>query len=527
MDVLRSATFSIMAAMKKNKRGRPVGRPKASAMKGTAKSRARKVGKTRDALYKRGKVDRGVLKANTQMTKEKWQKLQEGMAEKWPLPAYMGGEKGHLQFRDETFALITRWMHETPIEYRPHAKSPGSKSHLRYERYSKAKTVGEALKLGSYPVDWCWDYERGFIKVKRGPVRDEPLDISKDDQVSEVDKAINTWYIRELSKMLGMSPKDLAASVGALESLHMRAMRLLAQREASERLEAADREGRAVTDEEVLLTLKRWPFFKNPWRKNVMQKGKTWVFSDSLGVLRDRQGDIHLTAPTRRYPQVSELLARWLTDRLPPEAKEFCWTSINVNCNYAGACHRDNGNFGPSFIKAFGDFTGGELNYWPEDDGGDLSMLSKSDKLTLDIRNGLALFNGNCAHSVQSFEGSRYSLVYFTVACHAGVRGEDRAKLQQLGFNVPAVDQDPFQLLRPPKGFERKQKADTSKKGMLPALRYYSNKAIKLVKRRPKAAAEVKKLAARRLQPENARSFYSSKQRRVRWSEKQELDEYQ
>merc|ERR1740129_927187 len=121
---------------------------------------------------------------------------------------------------------------------------------------------------------------------------------------------------------LGMKVSEVAASAGWGESVHTRALRLLAQKEASERLEAADREGRRVTDEEVLLTLKRWPFFRNQWRKNVMQPGKTWVFSDTLGLLRDRAGDVHLTAPTRRYPQVTELLARWLTDRFPKETEK-------------------------------------------------------------------------------------------------------------------------------------------------------------------------------------------------------------
>eukprot|EP00971_Amphidinium_carterae_P153560 3044447-Amphidinium_carterae.1 len=55
----------------------------------------------------------------------------------------------------------------------------GSKSHLRYESYSVAKTVGEALALHCYPADWCWDYERGFLKVVGGHIRDEPVDIGK------------------------------------------------------------------------------------------------------------------------------------------------------------------------------------------------------------------------------------------------------------------------------------------------------------------------------------------------------------
>jgi len=507
------------------------GKAKAAIAKGKAKGSATKVKKTmtkkaasstsKEALFQRGKVDKGLIKAATTMTREQFVKHQEGMDDKWPLPDHMKGDKGHMQFKDETYEHITRWMAETPIEYRPHAKSPGSKSHLRYEKYSKAKTVGEALRLGSYPVDWCWDFERGFIKVKGEPLRDEPLDISKgeDGKITDVDRAINTWYIRELAKQLGMKPAELSASAGWGESVHIRALRLLAQREASDRLEAADREGRMITDEEVLLTLKRWPFYRNPWRKNVMQPGKTWVFSDSLGLLRDRQGDVHLTAPTRRYPQVAELLGRWLGDRLPAEAKDFTWTSINVNCNYAAAVHRDNGNFGPSFIKAFGDFTGGELDYWPEDAReGDVKDLPKKEKQSFDLGKGLVLFNGNCAHAVQPFEGSRYSLVYFTLGCHPSVKVEDRERMKNIGFPLPATNEDPFKLLRPPKGYLKKAGATPAKKE-LPAYRCYEAAAIPNSRRKPKSAAEVRKIAKARLQPENARSFYNSEQRRAQREE--------
>ena len=30
----------------------------------------------------------------------------------------------------------------------------------------QAKTVGQSLALGSYPIDWIYDYEHGFIKAQ-------------------------------------------------------------------------------------------------------------------------------------------------------------------------------------------------------------------------------------------------------------------------------------------------------------------------------------------------------------------------
>ena len=31
--------------------------------------------------------------------------------------------------------------------------------------WMEAKTVGQSLALGSYPIDWIYDYEHGFIKA--------------------------------------------------------------------------------------------------------------------------------------------------------------------------------------------------------------------------------------------------------------------------------------------------------------------------------------------------------------------------
>jgi len=327
---------------------------------------------TMTKLLTKGRVSKDVVRKATSMTRETFLEHQKGMAEKWPLPDYMNGEKGHMQFKEKTFEIVTRWTANTKIAYRPHAKAPGSKSHIRYEKYSKAKTVGEALKLNTYPADWCWDYERGFIKVLGGHIRDEPLNISKckESEISDVDKAIHTWYKRELARKLGLPLKELGTNAGCNESLDDRASRLLAQKGAKEILEAADKAGRMVTDEEMLITLRRWSFMKNPFRQNVMQKGQTWVYSDTLGLLRDRQGDLHLSPATRKYPQVAELFSRYITDRLSGmKMDSFTFTSMNVNCNYAAARHRDAGNFGESLIAGFGDFKGGDLCYYPDDPG--------------------------------------------------------------------------------------------------------------------------------------------------------------
>ena len=56
------------------------------------------------------------------------------------------------------------------ITYIPNPKRPGSMAHARYEKYQKAKTFGQYLKLnqGEYAMpDARWDLERGFLIILR------------------------------------------------------------------------------------------------------------------------------------------------------------------------------------------------------------------------------------------------------------------------------------------------------------------------------------------------------------------------
>jgi len=439
-------------------------------------------------------------KKATKMTKEQWARHQIGMAEKWPAPDYMKlphpESKGGTSYRDETFEKTTRFMEHTVIEYRPHAKAPGSKSHVRYESYSKARTVGEALKLKSWPGDWCWDIERGYLRII-GPLRDEPIDISevKDEStLTPVDTAVHQWYRRELAKKLGLNYKDLFVDKGSQESTLLRAHRLVAQREAKRILEEAAKTKRSVTDEDVTTVLKAWGFRRNVTRQNVMRPGESWVWSDTLGLLRDRTGDIHLTQPTHKYPEVVQVLSKWLTDRLgATSASQFSWTSFNLNKDYAGAIHRDGNNFGPSMISAFGEFSGGQLRYFPEDDGKqDLPELERSGSPEqFNLKDGLALFNGNSAHCVSDFTGNRFTVVYFTGSYHDKMKPADRDALQACGVVVPKVDTSPYELLRPPLGYKGKRAVATpqAQSSTLPAFSYWkkstltASKSKKVVKR--------------------------------------------
>jgi len=411
--------------------------------------------------------------AAAKMSKETWLKYQtEEYKKAWPKPAYMNEPRemvyvrdgGDGAYRQATYEIVTRWTSKTRIEYRPHAKAPGSKSHIRYEKYAKAKTVGEALNLGSYPIDWCFDYEHGFIRVLGGEIRDEPIDISKvadPENMDIVDKKIYKWFRRELCRRCGLKPDDLKMEAAWNETLWQRAHRLLANRYAQEILDQAAKSRKPIHQDQVLKVMKAWAFGRNFGRTNVMPDGKEWVWSDTVGLLRDRTGDIHVTGASKRYPAVVQMLNGWLRCILPAEILSFPWTSINLNCNYAARRHRDGNNFGASLIAALGGFTGGGLAVWPEDDKSvHLNKLPKGKEIEIDISQNLAMFNGNSAHEVKSFDGERFSIVFFCVGCHAKAPSAVKDELVELGFQVPPVTEKADRLLRRPQGYGSKKEAD-------------------------------------------------------------------
>jgi len=80
------------------------------------------------------------------------------------------------------------------------------------------------------------------------------------------------------------------------------------------------------------------------------------------------------------------------------------FTSITVNDNYKAAPHRDRGNIGESYLIGFGDYSGGELQIHEGDLSGCHNVRHRP--LVTDFSKVL--------HSVQPWEGQRYSLVYYT-----------------------------------------------------------------------------------------------------------------
>ena len=122
---------------------------------------------------------------------------------------------------------------------------------------------------------------------------------------------------------------------------------------------------------------------------------------------------------------------------------ELPFTTISLNKNYAGRLHRDSGNFGPSIGLAIGPFTGGKLRYWAEDShkgmrGSQVEDARAEPSVALNIKQGV-VFDSNCAHEVEPFEGERYSLIFFTLKKYERASSSVKRRMVKMGVDWPTA----------------------------------------------------------------------------------------
>ena len=85
---------------------------------------------------------------------------------------------------------------------------------------------------------------------------------------------------------------------------------------------------------------------------------------------------------------------------------EFKYSTIQYNKNHKCARHKDGKNVGESYIVGLGDYEGGRLIVYDENDNPEY----------IDIKNKFYKFNGSkYHHETEEFSGERYSMVYFCV----------------------------------------------------------------------------------------------------------------
>jgi hypothetical protein len=146
---------------------------------------------------------------------------------------------------------------------------------------------------------------------------------------------------------------------------------------------------------EILAELERKPITVNEYRKKV-GSGRSQAF----GLVNKRSDHPDISRQCWKRPYLYGLLEKFATTHVPFTD----WDAVTVNQSFSCAPHKDKGNEGLSYIVAFGDFWRGKLTIHDHPD------LSGS----YDIKLKPLLFNGSAlTHSVESFQGDRFSLVYY------------------------------------------------------------------------------------------------------------------
>ena len=85
---------------------------------------------------------------------------------------------------------------------------------------------------------------------------------------------------------------------------------------------------------------------------------------------------------------------------------KFKFTSIQFNKNHRAARHRDAKNTGISYIIGLGDYTGGQLTIFDE---------NEKNPVKHDIKNKFYTFDGSkYPHETCPFKGERYTLVFYS-----------------------------------------------------------------------------------------------------------------
>ena len=111
------------------------------------------------------------------------------------------------------------------------------------------------------------------------------------------------------------------------------------------------------------------------------------------------------------------------------------FTSLTINSNFSARIHRGRNNFGLSLITAIGNYNGGNLLYWEDDDHKmSLDEVSKHEPHVVDLKDQVFLMNGQCAHAVEAFEGTRYSIILYTSSKYQKLSGENVDGLKQKGL---------------------------------------------------------------------------------------------
>ena len=155
----------------------------------------------------------------------------------------------------------------------------------------------------------------------------------------------------------------------------------------------------------MLEELQLFKFPLNRSRMNVMNFPGENIYGFCLGLVWWHYGGHRLETCRRlqkwkKYQKIWETTNSYMKHFKP----DFKYSSVQYNKNIKCAKHKDGNNIGNSLIISFGNFTGGRLMVYDENDKVEY----------IDIKNKFYEFNGSKVyHQTEDFEGERFSLVFF------------------------------------------------------------------------------------------------------------------
>mmetsp|Transcript_15509 Transcript_15509/g.30469 ORF Transcript_15509/g.30469 Transcript_15509/m.30469 type:complete len:576 (-) Transcript_15509:308-2035(-) len=158
-----------------------------------------------------------------------------------------------------------------------------------------------------------------------------------------------------------------------------------------------------------------WPTQTRP---NVSPDNKP-VNGFMLGLVYGLGGQgLKLSKSSVVFPDLTKFMTRYISTSIPDP--NFCYSSVQINFNYAAKRHVDGNNLGPSYIQGLGSYTGGQL--WTADKG------------VIDCKGKWKTFDGTKEHGTQPFQGTRISLIPFTHNAYEELTPDLEQKLKSLGF---------------------------------------------------------------------------------------------
>ena len=199
--------------------------------------------------------------------------------------------------------------------------------------------------------------------------------------------------------------------------------------------------------------LQRMQIQPSSMRNNVLPSGVREVESLTLGITRNRRqcGTWYIPTSTYANKELLTHLLAWAGWTLQQLGVRLPVTAITINRGFASRTHRDASNLGPSLISTFGQYEGGNLMYWPEDDASaHVNTLPCAAAVEIDTHCHGILFDGRRAHATTGYTGTRMSVVFWCPSDFVSVPRNVWSELKALGFQVPEKQPTQAHLSTPP-----------------------------------------------------------------------------